>query len=86
VTAPARPLRIRINSVATVRSCDTPRLLALPRGENGMASVLEEDGDEETKKFAPDLIKKSARPASAGLQFCRLPSGRRLRGRAGRHR
>jgi histidine phosphotransferase ChpT len=38
--------------------------------------VLEEkDGDEETKAFALELIKKSARTASARLQFCRLAFG-----------
>jgi histidine phosphotransferase ChpT len=41
---------------------------------NGL-EVLEEDGDEETKKFALDLIKKSARTASARLQFCRIAFG-----------
>ncbi len=37
--------------------------------------VLEEDKDEETRTFALDLIKKSARQASAKLQFCRLAFG-----------
>jgi histidine phosphotransferase ChpT len=41
---------------------------------NGL-EVLEEDGDEETKSFALELIKKSARTASARLQFCRLAFG-----------
>ena len=41
---------------------------------NGL-EVLEEDGDAETKTFALDLIKKSARTASARLQFCRLAFG-----------
>jgi histidine phosphotransferase ChpT len=41
---------------------------------NGL-EVLEEDGDEETKKFALDLIKKSAKTASARLQFCRIAFG-----------
>jgi histidine phosphotransferase ChpT len=41
---------------------------------NGL-EVLEEDKDEETKTFALDLIKKSARQASAKLQFCRLAFG-----------
>lgn len=41
---------------------------------NGL-EVLEEDNDEETKTFALDLIKKSARNASARLQFCRLAFG-----------
>jgi histidine phosphotransferase ChpT len=41
---------------------------------NGI-EVMEEDKDEETKAFALDLIKKSARVASAKLQFCRLAFG-----------
>jgi histidine phosphotransferase ChpT len=41
---------------------------------NGL-EVMEEDKDEETKAFAMDLIKKSARTASAKLQFCRLAFG-----------
>ncbi|HEX4043556.1 MAG TPA: histidine phosphotransferase family protein [Xanthobacteraceae bacterium] len=41
---------------------------------NGL-EVLEEDKDEETRTFALDLIKKSARQASAKLQFCRLAFG-----------
>jgi histidine phosphotransferase ChpT len=41
---------------------------------NGL-EVLEEDKDEATKVFALDLIKKSARTASARLQFCRLAFG-----------
>ena len=41
---------------------------------NGL-EVLEDENDEETKTFALDLIKKSARQASARLQFCRLAFG-----------
>ncbi len=41
---------------------------------NGL-EVLEEGRDEETKTFAMDLIKKSARSASARLQFCRIAFG-----------
>jgi len=41
---------------------------------NGL-EVLEEGQDEETKTFALDLIKKSARTASARLQFCRIAFG-----------
>jgi len=41
---------------------------------NGL-EVLEENGDAETKTFAMDLIKKSARTASARLQFCRIAFG-----------
>ena len=41
---------------------------------NGL-EVLEEEGDAETKAFAIELIKKSARTASARLQFCRIAFG-----------
>jgi len=41
---------------------------------NGL-EVLEEDTDAETRSFALDLIKKSAKTASARLQFCRLAFG-----------
>jgi histidine phosphotransferase ChpT len=41
---------------------------------NGL-EVLEDEKDEETKTFALDLIKRSARSASARLQFCRLAFG-----------
>lgn len=41
---------------------------------NGL-EVFEEENDETTKTFALDLIKKSARQASARLQFCRLAFG-----------
>jgi histidine phosphotransferase ChpT len=41
---------------------------------NGL-EVLEEEKDEETKTFALDLITKSARTASAKLQFCRIAFG-----------
>lgn len=41
---------------------------------NGL-EVLEESKDEETKKFALDLIKKSSTTASAKLQFCRIAFG-----------
>ena len=41
---------------------------------NGL-EVLEEGGDAETKSFALDLIKKSAKTASARLQFCRIAFG-----------
>ncbi len=41
---------------------------------NGL-EVLEESQDEETRSFALDLIKKSARTASARLQFCRIAFG-----------
>ena len=41
---------------------------------NGL-EVLAEEKDEETQKFALDLIKKSAGTASAQLQFCRIAFG-----------
>ena len=41
---------------------------------NGL-EVLDESKDDETKSFAMDLIRKSARQASARLQFCRLAFG-----------
>jgi histidine phosphotransferase ChpT len=41
---------------------------------NGL-EVMEESKDDETKTFAMDLIKKSARTASNKLQFCRLAFG-----------
>jgi len=41
---------------------------------NGL-EVLEESQDEETRSFALDLIKKSAKTASARLQFCRIAFG-----------
>ena len=41
---------------------------------NGL-EVLDEEKDEATKTFARDLIRKSARVASARLQFCRLAFG-----------
>lgn len=41
---------------------------------NGL-EVLDEDGDEETRSFAFDLIRKSAAQASAKLQFARIAFG-----------
>jgi histidine phosphotransferase ChpT len=42
---------------------------------NGLEVLEEDDSDAETKTFALDLIKKSARTASARLQFCRIAFG-----------
>jgi histidine phosphotransferase ChpT len=42
---------------------------------NGLEVLEEEESDQETKSFALALIKKSARTASARLQFCRLAFG-----------
>jgi histidine phosphotransferase ChpT len=41
---------------------------------NGL-EVMEDGNDEETAQFAMELIKKSAKTASAKLQFCRLAFG-----------
>ncbi len=41
---------------------------------NGL-EVLEDEKDQDMRSFALDLIKKSARTASARLQFCRLAFG-----------
>ena len=41
---------------------------------NGL-EMLEEEKDEETRKLANDLIRKSAANASAKLQFCRIAFG-----------
>jgi histidine phosphotransferase ChpT len=42
---------------------------------NGLEVLEEEGSDAETKAFAIELIKKSARTASARLQFCRIAFG-----------
>jgi histidine phosphotransferase ChpT len=42
---------------------------------NGLEVLDEKDSDQETRNFALDLIRKSARTASARLQFCRLAFG-----------
>jgi histidine phosphotransferase ChpT len=42
---------------------------------NGLEVLDEKESDQETKSFALDLIKKSAKSASARLQFCRLAFG-----------
>jgi histidine phosphotransferase ChpT len=42
---------------------------------NNGIEVLEEERDEDMRKIAMDLVKKSARQASAKLQFCRLAFG-----------
>lgn len=42
---------------------------------NGLEVMEEDKDDAETKTFAMDLIKKSAKTASAKLQFCRLAFG-----------
>jgi histidine phosphotransferase ChpT len=42
---------------------------------NGLEVLDEKESDAETKNFALDLIKKSAKTASTRLQFCRLAFG-----------
>ncbi len=42
---------------------------------NGLEVMEEDKDDAETQTFAMDLIRKSARTASAKLQFCRLAFG-----------
>jgi histidine phosphotransferase ChpT len=42
---------------------------------NGLEVLEEEQSDEETRSFALNLIKKSAKTAAARLQFCRLAFG-----------
>jgi histidine phosphotransferase ChpT len=42
---------------------------------NGLEVLDEKESDQETRDFALDLIRKSARTASARLQFCRLAFG-----------
>lgn len=49
---------------------------------NGL-EVLEDEDDEEMKKVAMDLVRRSARQASAKLQFCRIAFG--AAGSAGAH-
>src|SRR6516162_4188740 len=42
---------------------------------NGLEVLDEKESDQETRDFALDLIRKSARTASTRLQFCRLAFG-----------
>jgi histidine phosphotransferase ChpT len=42
---------------------------------NGLEVLEEKESDEETRTFALELIKKSAKTASTRLQFCRLAFG-----------
>ena len=42
---------------------------------NGLEVLDEKESDAETRVFALDLIKKSAKTASTRLQFCRLAFG-----------
>jgi histidine phosphotransferase ChpT len=77
-SAPAPPAVISLEALdlAALLCSRVCHDLISPAGAivNGL-EVLEESKDEETKTFALDLIKKSARTASARLQFCRLAFG-----------
>jgi histidine phosphotransferase ChpT len=42
---------------------------------NGLEVLEDKENDQETKTFALDLIKRSAKTASARLQFCRIAFG-----------
>ena len=67
---PAAPLAIGALDLAALLCSRVCHDLVSPVGAiiNGL-EVMEEDRDEETKTFALDLIKKSARTASAGAQI-----------------
>ena len=73
MSGPAVPDSLDLAALLCSRVCHD---LISPVGAivNGL-EVLEDDNDESTKTFALDLIKKSARQASARLQFCRLAFG-----------
>src|SRR6201994_1475316 len=76
MSAPSSPIAIGALDLAALLCSRVCHDLISPAGAivNGL-EVLEESKDEETKTFALDLIKKSARTASARLQFCRLAFG-----------
>jgi histidine phosphotransferase ChpT len=73
MTAPITVEALDLAALLCSRVCHD---LISPAGAivNGL-EVLEESKDEETRTFALDLIKKSARTASARLQFCRIAFG-----------
>src|SRR5580698_8582143 len=76
MSAPSSPIAIGALDLAALLCSRVCHDLISPVGAivNGI-EVMVEDKDEETKTFALDLIKKSARQASAKLQFCRLAFG-----------
>src|SRR4029077_2295687 len=76
MSAPSSPIAIGALDLAALLCSRVCHDLISPVGAivNGI-EVMEEDKDEETKVFALDLIRKSARVASAKLQFCRLAFG-----------
>src|SRR6202045_4824181 len=76
MSAPSSPLAIGALDLAALLCSRVCHDLISPVGAivNGL-EVMDEDKDEETKVFALDLIKKSAKQASAKLQFCRIAFG-----------
>src|SRR5438876_8184113 len=70
---PAAPDALELAALLCSRVCHD---LISPVGAivNGI-EVIEDDNNEETKTFALDLIRKSAKTASARLQFCRIAFG-----------
>jgi histidine phosphotransferase ChpT len=76
MSAPPSPIAIGALDLAALLCSRVCHDLISPVGAivNGL-EVMDEDKDEETKVFALDLIKKSAKQASAKLQFCRLAFG-----------
>ena len=76
MSAPSSPIAIGALDLAALLCSRVCHDLISPVGAivNGL-EVMDEDKDEETKVFALDLIKKSAKQASAKLQFCRLAFG-----------
>ena len=73
MTNPAPMTSLDLAALLCSRVCHD---LVSPVGaiSNGL-EVLDEDGGEEMRGFAMDLIKKSARQASAKLQFARIAFG-----------
>ena len=76
MSAPSSPIAIGALDLAALLCSRVCHDLISPVGAivNGL-EVMDEDKDEETKVFALDLIKKSAKQASAKQQFCRLAFG-----------
>src|SRR6202044_1759283 len=76
MSAPSSPIAIGALDLPALLCSRVCHDLISPVGAivNGL-EVMDEDKDEETKVFALDLIKKSAKQASAKLQFCRLAFG-----------
>ena len=69
------PLPMRSNSRhCSVRGSVTTSLVPVGAIVNGL-EVLDDDPKPDDREFALDLIRKSAKTASARLQFCRLAFG-----------